>query len=60
MPQWVVLLGIAVAGWLVFCVFGGLLAGRALGACSRLLRRRAAEPDAAEELPQPAPRRRAA
>ncbi len=40
MPHWVVTLALAIAAWLVLAVAGGLIAGRALGGLSRLLRRR--------------------
>jgi hypothetical protein len=38
-PQWVVLLVLAIAAWLLVAVGGGLLVGRALGRLSRLFRR---------------------
>jgi hypothetical protein len=38
-PQWVVLLALAIAAWLLVAIGGGLLVGRALGGLSRLRRR---------------------
>jgi len=41
MPQWVVLLAIAIGCWLALSVVGGLLIGRLLAAASRRYERRA-------------------
>jgi hypothetical protein len=41
MPQWVLLLALAVIGWLVLTVFGGIALGRLLALAER---RRSAKP----------------
>ncbi len=38
MPQWIVLLAIAVVGWLVLALVSGILLGRLLGLAERRLR----------------------
>jgi hypothetical protein len=35
MPQWIILLAIAIVAWLVLAVGGGLVVGRLLGIASR-------------------------
>jgi hypothetical protein len=35
MPQWIILLTLAIVAWLVVSVGGGLIVGRILGAASR-------------------------
>jgi hypothetical protein len=40
MPQWIVLLTLAIVAWLLVSIVGGLVIGRLLGAASR--RRRVA------------------
>jgi hypothetical protein len=38
-PQWIVLVTIAIAAWLLVAIGGGLLLGRALDGFRRLVRR---------------------
>jgi hypothetical protein len=38
-PQWVVMVAIAIAAWLLVAIVGGLLLGRALDGFRRLVRR---------------------
>jgi hypothetical protein len=62
-PQWVVLLALAIAAWLLVAVGGGLLAGRALGLFSRLIGRLSPEQRknaASRRALHPGRRRRAA
>lgn len=52
MPNWVVLVGLTMAGWLLLTVVGGILVGRALGRLERRYPREwhvSDEPSAAEE-----------
>ena len=39
MPQWILLLGLAIAAWFVLALVGGILLGRLLGLAERRLPR---------------------